>query len=334
MASDLHPLPVTVQPHDAESGLGFLLRCCTANGMTMSVLRRWLDIHALRHTESQRIRALAFVTQVSEPWLQARLPRRLYRTSDKVIRYLDWGWVCGQVQRCERPQVCLACVGERRPCDLSWVCAGCVACAVHRQMLVDQCPHCNQPLDWARPAMDVCHCGRYLATGKPSRSIDGALAALMGDFRSVLHHGPIAGRRRWPSLPRWMDGMSPDGAIGVLHAVGVRERRFATVKVRPGSGHSRIQDLASALERGLDRIGQVDPAIARSIDGLRGWAHDEALALIARCATDETDARVATQLADWLGKLPKTKKLSRGPRARGQLDLFTGGRNWNDFASA
>lgn len=323
MGLEFSSLPVRCELADDESGYGFLLRSARANGMGLAQLMAYTGTRSLKWPQTPDIEVLAFLTCVQPSVLACRLRQR--RSRGQEIAYQGSRWRGSEAFRVKVPQVCPLCLQETGRCLAVWEFSAYCVCVKHRQRMVDCCARCRRPLSWLRPAVDICSCGRYLA----SRSDDGMSAqdVRLLAFCLWLERGaaPFADIEYSDTLPGWLVDLGADGAFHVLRAFGWRmhigERISAADAIRTISPTDMISCLGRAFAR-VEAMGG-EGALPRELAYLVDEARIERLACN---GTNETARRFAKQLLRRmlrqapLDQLRRTWRASRP--AKGQLELF------------
>lgn len=320
MPPEITVLPVTVEPHGDECGLGYLLRCARANGISMRALLQWVKLSTPSSVPPAAAQALAYSTQVSPSWLGARLPWRRKVEGWGRWRYLGADWSCAMALRGMRPQVCPECLAEGLPCMAVWNLTAAFACLRHRLLLVDRCGRCGRHITWDRPAVDVCVCGRYLSRASESTPVSVPLLAWVGAFCRSAGELTVSTQGEW--LAPWLAAFSADGALCVVHALGVCEAANQHVSVghRPPSWSPG--EVAQLVERGLERAKQVEPSQRASVARIRPLVYEQGLERLANQGTTAADRDGAQFLVDRLPAKLRERRASARQPSRKQLDLF------------
>ena len=328
MLNDLQPLPVAVSAREGESGLGFLLRCSHANGVTLSELANYAGAQSIRWMTTRDTEAFAFLTGVSPEWLITRLKNRRHVDRRRRYSYLGWDWGSVASLRIKHAQVCPECLLECISCKAEWEVTAAPACPIHRTILMDRCPHCGTALSWLRPAVEICSCGRYLrrsaASAKPSARIlawCGAMRGLLGRDGAMLLTS-----MRTSALPSWVSHVTPDGASRLIHALGALSR--------PGERMSSAQavqipspgEMAEIVERGLDRTDMMLDQSVGKPQTLRLLVYEPGLQRLAKQGVEAADQKIALQLLHMLGREPsdaiQPARRRGGRPPKGQFELF------------
>lgn len=168
------PLPQrllrTPAPRPGESFPGYLLRLTEENsydslrwiperaGLTVDPARgKWADLW----TPGPHITLLCEMTGLSQVELAC----------------LREPLAPGCLMRWRAPKVCPSCLREEGWCRKAWDVLPFTVCPLHRIVLVDFCPHCANPISWARASISVCRCGYdWRRIHPPPIGEDGVLA--------------------------------------------------------------------------------------------------------------------------------------------------------------
>lgn len=326
MPSDvIYPLPVVLEPDLAESGMGYLLRVAGRNGMNLPSLLRWLGTSSLRAITAESVRVIAHATEAQPLWMATHLPVTIRGGRNRRIDLLGCRWTIRQALRLSRPQICRLCLRERASCQALWDLTGVFACWRHRCLLETRCRHCQRFIEWFRPAVEVCKCGRYLSApfeDAPASIESSRAMAWIGYLAWSLGGADVAkpADGHWPS---WMEALSPDGQFAVVQAFGLREDAASHVgglasKVPPEPG-----TMKQVAERALQRIPDAAELDRTCSSVLRGLVYEEALERLAARGETDADRLAAQELIDWLrGRASQRRPGCTGRFPLGQLGLF------------
>lgn len=184
---------------------------------------------------------------------------------------------------------------------MTWELSLVIACPKHFIDLLDECPHCKQPLRWDRPGLTTCRCGHDITVAPTKRcSVEAAdFAARMA--ATVTPEVPHAGN--FGLLPAFMNGLSAPVQCAIVHAYGALERRTQTprpsdvTKRRPRSYWEpvlqRAVDRLRRIEEGEKVLGQVNDPILLAQARLESRLDQRRLCL--QLVTDEGAEIAATQ---------------------------------------
>lgn len=322
---DLVVLPVAVLPRPGECSRSLLLRTAAANGLGMSALERLLGmkIHTLSGDQPSQ---LASMLGVSSAWFCEHLVTEVHGGTPRRWRVLGQDWTAASCLRGHRPQVCPECLAATQYCQTVWNVAGYVACLVHGCPLEAQCAHCMKPIGWGRPAINVCKCGWMLgrSDAQPvSRSICAWVrwVASQTDTRRLAAPQDQAGDDQ---LPRWVQGLTVDGAFQTLMALGIRKERFRRISAADAVQVRTPSQISAILERGIALGWSLDSPSTKALQMLDGWVYEEGLGRLALRAINDGDRVFAKTLVSALKRANyRCQATGRKPMAV-QTDLFEG----------
>ena len=321
MSNDFSPLPVRVFPAEGESGLGFVLRASSRNGVPMKTLLKSAGASKSRWIKPTAIPVLARITEVASEWLRHHF---IIARPDNGHQLSEWHgalWSFPLSLRGMRAQYCGACLRQFGRCHAAWELGAAFVCLEHRAMLRDRCPHCGRIVSWARPAIDVCACGRYLTAQSPQPEA----AAWQLQWTATVLAGTTdipCSQMQGSELPPCLQSLSPDGLLAVVFAFGVRESAGANVSGTEAVVSPAPDVTACIVERGLRRLRSLRPFETSCPPALRDVVYVEGLERLARRGASDADRAIAVSLRDWLRGVPKAGYSTVGRRVRGQLDLF------------
>lgn len=324
MLSEFVPLPVRCELANDESGYGFLLRAARANGVTLAQLMTYAGTRSLRCPLAQDIEALAFLTGAQTSVLASCLRQKLSRRQE--IFYRGRRWRGSEAFRVKAPQVCPLCLREAGRCLAVWELSAYCICTKHFRCMVDSCAHCKKPLNWFRPAIDICACGRYLASlpDEDKSGLDANLLALCHWLEGDAD--PLAVRANGSQvLPHWLVDLGADGAFHVLRALGWRTREGQRISAAEATRTLSPREMVACLARAFARVDdmQRESALPRELASLIDEARIERLA---QHGATEAARRFARQLLKRMLRQAPMEQIRRPWRAsrpaRGQLELF------------
>lgn len=199
-------------------------------------------------------------------------------------------------------------------------------CVKHRRSMVDRCARCERPLSWLRPAVDICSCGRYLASisddGLPAQ--DARLLAFClwlergADSLADIEYGGNV-------LPEWLSSLGADGAFDFLRALGWRKHVGERISAADAIRVVSPADMIYCLSRAFDRVEEMrcEGPLPRPLADL---VDDTRIERLARNGTHETARRFARHLLRRMLRQAPLDQLRRAWRAsrpaKGQLELF------------
>lgn len=288
-------LPITHEPHDAESAMGYCLRCVAANGTNLHWLRRAAGVPAAHMFTSDHARALAWVLQCSESWLEAELGKA--RRMNGITRWFGVGQevFSSNHLRGRWPQLCPACVHLQGYCERAWELSTMTICPRHQCELIDECRFCRARLRWDRPSVDTCQCGRAFQLVAIEPVEDTKAIEFCELLDAALDCPSFAATAPLSALPGFLRGMSLGGLQSLVDILGALEHQLQVVHASRRRRALRTRNWAVVVRRALDCLGQ---AHLSGPDWPSGVAMDEAaLVRLLDRATCPVDLRVALPLA-------------------------------------
>lgn len=321
---EVSPLPVRIDPVRRESGLGFLLRAARANGLTLASLLEGLGLPRSPRPTLKGLAVLAHATEVELDWLISRTAVFGKRDGFRCAEWLGRSWACSLSLRGAHPQICPECLREGQACLLEWELTGVVGCLRHRRPLVDGCLHCGRRLNWWRPAIDVCSCGRFLSADSAVAPLDDDVLGWIADLAVGACATDCAAEDvcATSSLPRWLEALSPDGLGAVVFAFGCRTEPLERVASATATVPSSTLRMAQVIRRGVHRIHQAGQLREMCSANLRMLIYEEGLQRLWRRGAIEADRGVAAGLLTWLGAgMPGSRSAAR-KYGGGQGELF------------
>lgn len=270
-------LPVKVNPHTDESGLGYCLRAAAANGTTISALHRLLNIGATERLGRQHSVRLSRILGCNEAWLARSLADRSGRRGSTSLVIYQYAFRSRTALRLRTPQLCERCLMEQDYIHSAWDLSLYTVCVRHQVELASICRHCKRNLSWSRPAPDWCTCGRFLGSKEAIASEDHPLILanqmMLRSFSGSFNVEAL----RIAGLFDWLN-LSPSGWHDLLMGLGLVERRFVqppreAYLTAPSSVNAR-----TIASRGMRRLlswsqGELEPqqlATTTSTPFLRG----------------------------------------------------------------
>ncbi len=249
MPLELAPLPVVCEMQADESGYGFLLRSAYANGISVAKLIELAGVRRPTWPLPHELERLAQLASVLPHQLTQAMKVRQSTLGRREFTFVNHRWMSVTALRARALQVCPSCLQEHGYCRAIWELVGFSVCTRHGCHLVDRCMHCGAGIGWLRPAIDLCRCGRFYASGPPT--IEGADAVIgwtnwlesqcsPGQAESLVFY---AGQRDW-----WLQA-EPDTAFHLLQAFGVRRDAV----------HHRSQEDTVLIPRTLEVTDDLPP---------------------------------------------------------------------------
>lgn len=319
MQVDLAVLPVRLASVQAESGLGFLLRACSANGHSLANLRQRLGVRDWRSLKPSHVASLAHCTQCSPDWLLASLMIRSIESPE----HFTLGGVRFRAASADSnlgAKVCPACLQEQRWCRRTWLLPGAVACWLHQRPLIDSCSRCLRAIAWRRPSIDVCSCGRYLTDNAPAAGGRGnPITEAWTKWLDDRLARPGSDDSDESSLiPRMLNCLSIDGATALAFAFGILDRPTTTGNTSKKNARTVLY-VSETLQRGLSRLAEVDgaPHLARRWSP---YVHTPTLERLRRKGVTDADRNCAALMLFYTSS--RSNRTNGGRHTRGQMELF------------
>lgn len=149
-------------PRTDESFVGYLLRLTERNHYdNLSWIFRLINITrnpALAINRSFDLSRLKALTGVSEDKLGGLLYPSVKRGS-KLYDYVVFDTpLPSYMIRLRYPKLCPGCLRESPYARKIWEIAALTACPIHKNLLLDECPHCKKRISWSRRSISKCKC--------------------------------------------------------------------------------------------------------------------------------------------------------------------------------
>lgn len=320
----LRQLPRSDEAFADEAVLGYALRMAEANRVRgLGGTARLLGCGSVVRGGQAHAASIAQLYGASPSRLIALAPHQLRRDGELHVSLMGCELSKPWMLRSHRPQVCPTCLAVDGYARVDWDVLFMTRCRLHWTPLLDQCPDCKETLCWRRMTLKRCSCGQNLCRIDPGAPTDGVprwMAAWIAnrmDLPAVGGVGPgVAG-----DLEEFFDGLSVDGALRVLWALGVKRSEHDNVD--PGRTHGPIQtaEVEALVLRACARLRQILSDSTSAQEAALAVHVNALVSLAARGLTDQ-DRRTAAQLVAALGfRSWKNARLrDRSPHA--QLELF------------
>lgn len=169
----LRRLPLRCTPQPDESLTSLVLRLAERNGMDWpSEVAKPAGIRSLPvfAPSSAQLEALALLSGVPAEKLAAMCAERIPNGAPRPAVRLRGVEFPADWLRPER-KACPRCLGESPHHRLQWDLRHVRVCVPHACALIHACPGCGKRLDWGRPTLTRCRCGRDL-TAAPAADCD------------------------------------------------------------------------------------------------------------------------------------------------------------------
>lgn len=303
---------------EEESGLGFILRVFSANGLNGTSGRQQLGITNWRSLAPEDVYLLSLITRAPTDWLASRLMLRDTEHPEH-FHYVGHTFRSQAATPNMGAKLCPDCVREMRWCHRAWVLPGAVACPIHACCLIDTCRRCERPITWGRPAVDVCTCGYYLADSDGTLTENArTLIAWSKWLDSRLMQQTLPDAAAQGLVPRLLENLTIDGAFAVVSAFGIRDDPAAPLN--PDDLRRQPNDfLVKLVERGLARLWSIGDRPQEA----RRWSeyvHAPILERLRRSGVSNSDRNSASLFLSFTAR--RSHPSNGGRYNRGQLDLF------------
>jgi TniQ len=307
-------LPLQCEPYVGESGMGYCLRTASRNGATLHAIRRLMDMPDMAGFSQAHASVLARLFQLEGGWLRNALPAVPTAT---VFAWYGHDWITPYRFRRD-PQICPRCVHHHGYAKAVWDVSLSTLCLEHGCWLIDSCAECGQRLRWDRPSLEVGHCGHVFRLPNAQDAVTSAMVDLQVELESRFDRIPATGRCL---LPHGMvDGIGLDGWIGVVIALGVRERAHHAIK--QFNRHRTGGEWVALAMRAIDRASLADPHEPAFLPQTASVVAEAPLIKIARDATAARDVKVAMNLLRWIFGEDVTDHAGRLLQRTRQMELF------------
>lgn len=288
-----HSLPIRCTAQQDESGMGFLLRSATANGLSLHGLRDLAGLSSVRTFWRSDARHFARVLDMPEAELQDLLVDKGKYMGQPSCRLREQPFFRTELLRLRKPQICVDCIHRSGYCKAMWDCRLYTVCHLHRKPMVERCKACRAPLRWYRPAVDVCQCGAYFRALSEGDWEEDSPEVAVATW--IAEHCAEQGRD-WcddPSFPSWMDALSLDGLCTLIQAMGVPVTSNQRV-VNSSLAGEPVEFWQAVCGRAVERLR----TLARSSDptALAPTTWEGALEGWALAAVSRADQQVAQKL--------------------------------------
>lgn len=299
--------------------MSFLLRCATANGVSLHGLRDLCGLSSVRNFWSPDAPRLAGVLGIPIHELQDILVDKLKHMDVPAYRVGAQIVLRAELLRLGRPQICVACVHREGYCKAVWDCRLYAVCHIHRIPMVGQCKACGSPLRWYRPAVDVCQCGAYLKTLNDqiveANAFDVWVSSriahyLEGDARL----GAISG-----VMPAWMSELSFDGFMVLIHVFGIQVNPHQAV-VKAGYAKVPGEFWRGVCVRAIHRLSDYMASMDATL--LAPWVWEGGVESLALSYVRHADQQVAVKLLREIFDIEIAARFGSQRAALCQMSLF------------
>jgi len=179
------------KPYPYESARGYLLRIVDING--------YKSIPSMTFKFGAKF--MPIVSVASDYWraVASRIELPLNMDEGELTRYFETHWST-KIYQSENQylkglfhqdcRLCPLCIQESEVCLADWDFALVVMCKKHQCILIDDCPHCSEPISWIRGEVNTCpNCMGKYSNFKPAKlTIDDPLMTIHNAVSSHYEH--------------------------------------------------------------------------------------------------------------------------------------------------
>lgn len=246
-------LPIPVTPYGDESGYGYLLRASTANGVSISAIRRLLGIGANERIKRDHAGQLSQLFGCDLAWLSQALPHGGARRQLSRIEWYGHSFRAPTALRLKAGRICTGCLKERDYLRSVWDLSLYSACARHRRPMSEACIGCGRSLQWSRPAGTWCVCGRFLGYGNEQAPIERPqlVAGLL--LETSFSRRDCDDLLAEFGLFHWLQ-LSPSGWHDLLMAFGLIERPFSQPPKRAHLAVPSTEEATRIAQTAMSRL--------------------------------------------------------------------------------
>ncbi len=317
--SQLLSLPVTRVAQQGESGMGFLLRNATANGLSLHALRSLAGIASVRTLWTKDAPGLAALMCIPVSELQARLVEKGRFLGEPAYLLQGQVFLRTELLRVSKPQVCVLCVHRLGYCKAQWDCRLYTVCHIHKIPMTESCRGCGKALRWFRPAIDVCHCGSYLRALHDQAVAEDCDELMVATW--IANHFEHGANDLWTAggYPDWIGALSLDGFCTLIRAFGSHTVAHQRV-VNSGSAKESGTFWQEVCARALQRLRAYEASV--NVKELAPWIWAGGLESLALASVSGADQQVARKLLREIFGIVATTKFGSQRSALCQLSLF------------
>lgn len=288
-----HSLPVKRAAQQDESGMGFLLRSATANGLSLHGLRDLAGLSSVRNIWRSDSTAFARVLGMPESELQPLLTDKGTYLGESAYHIGGQTFFRSELLRQLDPQICVACIHRTGYCKTMWDCKLYTVCHLHKKPMVSACNTCGKELRWYRPAVDVCQCGAYFKpmgdlTFEPD-CLEVAVATWIASYFDPEASVNWVGQ----SVPRWLPELSLDGLCTLVQAFGLQATTHQKI-LNSRRGRKTVEYWQAVCARAGQRLSEYTNSA--SPDALVSYVWEGGLESMALAAVSHADRQVAVRL--------------------------------------
>lgn len=300
--------------------MSWLLRAFQANGVQYEEGMRWLGLDRRTGLSDSDVVAVAWALHADADEVRGRMTLLESRAGGRWVHLAGHRlcrWVAPTTMMAKLCPLCLRETGFAR---IGWLTRAVPACWRHGCSLVQACAVCSRKIQWARPGLRICRCGRFFKPLDEVGSLEPELIAWLEWVEAVLCGDAGVARSASLRLPPLLQDMTVDGAYRMVEAFGLLERPGAPVRaVRHSSVGLSV--VGAMLTRGLRRLSEVDRAEGITPQAFEN-VHLPVLTELAEEPAADVDGRRAAWLLDVYRAMRPSGMRRVGSRPRRQMPLF------------
>jgi hypothetical protein len=316
----MEALPIKLPQFEQEAGLSFIFRNLNANGVSLTEAQHWLSVGTVAPMARSELPLWAWATSTDRGWLcdNTVIVNRGHGEIKYGFKGHEFG--VGSVASYHSARICPKCIKQGRFHRLSWQLACVPGCVIHDQVLIDRCAFCGRVINWHRPAVDVCSCGRFLTVENNMHELQPSLSAWIRWIESRLINRDGFVSPQDFGLPDFFGSLSIDGGTRVSVAAGLLPHSNAAPGTESKLSRTSL-GMAEIITRGLNRLAGLDRDFSNLLD-LRSLLHIPALERMRVQSISQADETMAEILLGVLGYLPYGSTPGHGSARRRQKVLF------------
>lgn len=313
-------LPISLPQFEQEAGLSFIFRNLNANGISLNEAQHWLAVGTVAPMTRSELPVWAWATSADRGWLCDNTVICNRSIGQVKYGYKGHEFGVGSVALYHSARMCPKCIKHGRFHRLSWQLAGVPGCVIHQQVLIDRCPYCERVINWHRPALDVCSCGRFLTVENNMHELQSSLLSWIRWIESRLINQDAFVDPQNFGMPDFFGSLSIDGSTRVTIAAGLLPDSNAAPRTASKLSRTSL-GMAEILTRGLNRLAGLDRDFSNLVV-LRLLLHIPALERMRAQSISQADETTAEILLGVLGYLPYGATHGYGAARRRQKALF------------
>lgn len=258
LVSELSPPPIQIECADDESGLGYLVRWLGANHLPFRWLKGKLGIDGPRLPDARDAITLSYLTGMEHTQIKRMLMESFGNSGEGGMMVYGQQLLFKDLYRFRKPQICPKCIHQKGYSSRNWEFGPIPICIEHGAYLVDRCGHCKKPINWDRPAIDVCQCKRILV-GDPKdveQPTTQELSLVQWVLEPLLQGTLVQSQFPLSKVPGWINSLSLDGALRIIKAFGVCEQHHQAIPSSFPWGQYSSKDWRGIFKRASTRMEQ------------------------------------------------------------------------------